>query len=459
MNSNKYYIGIVVRVILIVLSSLLFAFLSFKTNYLYTITSLFILVALETWNLINYILKRRDALKRMLEYIKENNPTMYFSPSRVHPFNELGYFLNEIGDIVREVRIDKENQLRYTQYIVEHVGIGLLAFDQNGKIEIVNQSAKDILNLQVINSTDVFDKVKPGLTNIIKKMSLNEQKVIILNSGKEIQHLAIKMSTFKIAQKEIKLISFQDIKNELDEKEMDSWQKLIRVLTHEIINSITPVTSLTKTISGFYKKNNSLITASNISDNTIQQTVTGLDLIEERGKALLDFVSKFRSLTKLPTPKFEEVNIADLINGIITLKKEELDKKEISCKLTFDQKNMKVLCDKSLIEHVLINLINNASDAVIDNPQAKNKIIEIKSWINDTQHSAISIKDNGNGISEDLIEEIFIPFFTTKEHLPDGKAGGSGIGLSLARQIMRLHGGSISVQSVPKKETTFTLIF
>jgi len=392
----------------------------------------------------------------MLEYIKDNNPTMYFSPSREYPFNELGYFLNEIGDIVREVRIDKENQLRYTQYIVQHVGIGLLAFDQNGKIEIVNQTAKDILNLQVLNSIDVLDKVKLGLTNIVKKMSLNEQKVIALNSGKEIQHLAIKMSTFKIAQKEIKLISFQNIKNELDEKEMDSWQKLIRVLTHEIINSITPVTSLTGTIARFFKKNSTLVTATEISDNTIQQTVTGLELIEERGKALLDFVDKFRSLTKLPTPKFEEVSLSDLINGIVILKKDELTKKEISFKLTVDQKDIHVLCDKSLIEHVLINLINNATDAVKNKVQSK---IEIKIWVNDNQHPAISIKDNGNGIPENIIEEIFIPFFTTKEQ-------GSGIGLSLARQIMRLHNGNISVASVQKnqvhnkeQETIFTLSF
>jgi signal transduction histidine kinase len=297
-----------------------------------------------------------------------------------------------------------------------------------------------------------LDKVKLGLTNIVKKMNINEQKVITLNSSKEIQHLAIKMSIFKIAQKEIKLISFQDIKNELDEKEMDSWQKLIRVLTHEIINSITPVTSLTGTISGFFKKENSLITADNISDNTIQQTVTGLDLIEERGNALLDFVKKFRSLTKLPTPKFEEINLSDLINGIAVLKKDEFSKEGISFNLSINPKDTNIHCDKGLIEHVLINLINNATDAVSCNIQPKNKIIEIKCWINDYQHPAISIKDNGNGIPEHLIEEIFIPFFTTKEQ-------GSGIGLSLARQIMRLHDGSISVTSVPKIGTTFILRF
>jgi nitrogen fixation/metabolism regulation signal transduction histidine kinase len=283
-------------------------------------------------------------------------------------------------------------------------------------------------------------------------MSLNEQKVIVLNSDQEIRHLAFKMSIFKIAQKEIKLISFQDIKNELDEKEMDSWQKLIRVLTHEIINSITPVTSLTGTISGFYKTNNKLVNASNISDNTIKQTVTGLELIEERGKALLDFVNKFRSLTKLPTPKFEEVNLSDLINGIIILKQEELNKSGISLSFSTEKNDITVFCDKSLIEHVLINLINNAKDSVINNIESKSKSILIKSWINDDQHPSISIKDNGQGIPPELVDEIFVPFFTTKDH-------GSGIGLSLSRQIMYLHGGKISAQSVSNQETVFTLIF
>ena len=154
MNSNKYYTGIIVRVILIVLSALILAFLSYKTNYLYSISVLIILVIAETWALIRYILRRRDDIKRMLEYIKENNPSLYFSQSRDYPFNELGYFLNEIGDIVREVRIEKENQLQYMKYIVQHVGTGLLSFDKEGKIDIINQAAKDLLGVTEINSIE-----------------------------------------------------------------------------------------------------------------------------------------------------------------------------------------------------------------------------------------------------------------------------------------------------------------
>ena len=365
MNSNKYYRGIIVRVIFITITSLVLAFLSFKSNYLFTIIFLFILLVAETWNLITYIMKRRDDIKRMLEYIKENNPTVYFSQSRVYPFNELGDFLNEVGEIVRQVRIEKESQLQYMNYIVKHVGIGLISFDQDDRIDIINQAAKDLLGVQEINSVRVLESSQKGLPEILKKLKAGEQKVIALKSGNRLQQLAVRASVFKISGNEIKLISFQDIRNELDEKEMDSWQKLIRVLTHEIINSITPVTSLTTTISGFFRKDDEVLPAKYVTDDKINQTLIGLGFIEERGKNLIDFVTKFRSLTKLPTPKFEEISLEKLFAGIVTLKKEELLSKGIELKCRNECENINLYCDRSLIEHVLINLINNASDAII----------------------------------------------------------------------------------------------
>ncbi len=168
MNSNRYYRGIIARVILILLTSLILAFTAYRTSYLYTIATLLLVSFLQTWELIRYILKRRNDIKRMLEYIRENNPSIYFSQSRNYPFNELGDFLNEIGNIVREVRIEKENQLQYMQYIVQHVGIGLLSFDREGSIDIINQAAKDILGVPEINSINILDKVQDGLPEILR---------------------------------------------------------------------------------------------------------------------------------------------------------------------------------------------------------------------------------------------------------------------------------------------------
>jgi nitrogen fixation/metabolism regulation signal transduction histidine kinase len=452
MNSNRYYIGIIVRVIIISLSAVLLAFTSFKTNFLYSILVLFILVIAQTWGLIQYIQRRRNDLKRMLEYIKENNPSVYFSQSRDYPFNELGDFLNEIGDIVREVRIEKESQLQYMNYIVRHVGIGLVSFDQEGNIEIINQAAKDLLGVVEINSLNILEGVHRGLPDIIKKLKAEDQKVITIKSGNRLLQLAIKVSVFKIGQKEIRLVSFQDIKNELDEKEMDSWQKLIRVLTHEIINSVTPVTSLSTTISGFFRKGDKVLPAKDLTDENINEALTGLGYIEERGKSLIDFVSKFRSLTKLPSPKFEEISMNKLFDGIIILKKNELAISGITLICLSPAERLTLFCDRSLIEHVLLNLINNASDAILCKNIEGERTIEIRGIAGENLRPRIEVKDTGMGISDTIMENVFIPFFTTKEN-------GSGIGLSLSRQIMKLHGGTITVFSKPGVETVFSLIF
>ncbi len=452
MSSKKYYAGIIIRVILIALSSLVLAFLSYKTNYLYSIAVMAMIVAMETWALILYILRRRDDIKRMLEYVKENNPTMFFSRSERYPFNELGDFLNEIGDIVRGVRIEKENQLQYMKYIVQHVGTGLLSFDRDGLVDIINQAASGFLGVKEIISIDSLEAVYHGLPEILRKLGVGEQKVITLKSEGRLQQLAIRVSAFKIGEKEIRLASFQDIKNELDEKEMDAWQKLIRVLTHEIINSITPVTSLTTTISGFLSKDGKVIKAKELSDENIGEALIGLGYIEDRGKNLIDFVTKFRSLTRLPSPRFEEVGVTRLFDGIASLRRDELSADGIMLKCITLQESLNLFCDRSLIEHVLLNLVNNASDAILSKSGNKEKIIEITGSVKEDLRPVISVRDNGSGIPDELIEEIFIPFFTTKDN-------GSGIGLSLARQIMKLHGGTISVYSRPGIETVFSLTF
>lgn len=451
MNSNRYYTGIIVRVIVIAATALILAFLSYRTNYLYSIFVLIVLVTAQTWGLIRYILRRKDDIKRMLEYIKENNPSIYFSKSRDYPFNELGYFLNEIGEIVREVRIEKENQLQYMNYIVQHTGTGLLSFDKEGKVDVINQAAKDLLGLREINSISNLEGVLHGLPEILMKLRVEEQKVITLKTLSRLQKLAIRVSVFKIGKKEIRLVSLQDIKNELDEKEMDAWQKLIRVLTHEIINSVTPVTSLTSTISGFFKKGDQIMPASDLSDESIREALTGLGYIEDRGKNLIDFVSKFRSLTRVPVPSFKEIPLSKLFEAIALLKGEELSAKGIDLRCITNE-NLNLMCDRGLVETVMINLVNNAADAVTARTDNKNRFIEITGEINEDQHTEISVRDNGAGIPDDLLENIFIPFFTTKEH-------GSGIGLSLARQIMKIHGGTISVFSKPGVETVFLLTF
>jgi len=452
MISRKFYTGIVIRVTLIVFTSLTLAFFSFKTNYFYTISALLVLVSCQTWLLIRYIIRKGHEIKRMLEYIKENNPTIYFSQSGSYPFSELGSFLNEIGDIVREVRIEKENQFQYMQYIVQHVAIGLFSFDSGGKIEIINQAAKDLLGAGEISSINSLEQVQPGLPSLLRGMRPGEGRVIILKSKDRLFHLAVRISVFRIGTKEIRLVSLQDIKSELDEKEMDSWQKLIRVLTHEIVNSVTSVTSVISTISGFFKREGKAIAPGELTSESIKEALDGLSYMEERGNNLVEFVKKFRSLTKLPSPKFEDIKLATLLSGIVLLKRNEITEKGIKLECSITPDDLTICCDRGLTENMLLNLVNNSIDAVGHNAEPATGLIEVKGFYSDDRRPVVTISDNGSGIPDEIIDKIFIPFFTTKEH-------GSGIGLSISRQIMQMHGGTISVYSYPQKQTVFVLNF
>ena len=452
MNSSKYYTGIILRVVLITLSALILSFLFIKTGYLYSILLMLIILTVLTWGLVRYVMRHRNDIKRMLEYIKENNPSLYFSQKRDYPFRELGDFLNEIGDIVREVRIDKESQLQYMNYIVSQVGTGLLSFDPDGNVEIINQAAKDLLGVSEIRTISQLEGISRGMPAILKNIRNGEKKTIVIRSADRLTHLSIHASMFRIGTREIRLVSIQDIKNEMDEKEMDSWQKLIRVLTHEIINSVTPVTALTSTISGYLRKDNRPVSPEELKDEDISEALTGLGYIEERGKNLISFVSKFRSLTKLPVPKFEEVSLAGLIEGVSHLCRDELTAKGIELECITSSDNYLVQCDRGLMEQVLINLIHNASDAIIAKKSGEKGVIEVGVSPGRNQQAEIYIRDNGTGIAEDQLDNIFIPFYTTKEN-------GSGIGLSLSRQILKLHGGTISAFSKPGKGTVFHIKF
>lgn len=409
-------------------------------------------IGTQTWSLIRYILKRKTDLKRMLENIRENNPNLFFSPSRDYPFNELGEFLNEIGEIVRQVRIDKECQLIYLDQVVQHVDVGLLAINTQGKVEHINQAAKRILQIDEIAFLNALEGSHPGLPDVLSGMQAGTRKVILLKKHKHLQHLAINLSKFKIGNGEIRLYSMQDIKNELDEKEMEAWQNLIRVLTHEIINSVTPVTMLSSTISGFFKNGEETIAANQLSDADIDEVLIGLGYMEERGKALIDFVNRFRSLTKLPEPKLEETKVSVLFDEMECLKKEELLSKGIELRFEICNPDMIIICDRKLCGSMLINLINNASEAFDGFKPEVGAWVELTACISPDFFSEIHVRDNGKGIEPNLMDSIFIPFFTTREH-------GSGIGLSLCRQIMRLHRGTISAFSEQGKGVEFVLKF
>jgi signal transduction histidine kinase len=243
------------------------------------------------------------------------------------------------------------------------------------------------------------------------------------------------------------LLSIQDINEQLNEKELDSWLKLIRVLTHEIMNSIAPVTSLSENLKSYFVNEGETINPQEINDKIIRNTVKGLEVIEQQGKSLISFVESYRKLTRLPKPEMNTLNVKKTIENAVILNKSFWP--EIPITLQIRNPELTILGDDKMITQVLVNLLKNAAEALSNTEEGK---IRISVDRNSQNRVEIKITDNGPGISPELMDEIFVPFFTTRDN-------GSGIGLSLSRQIMRLHGGKLNACSVPGKETVFSMEF
>jgi signal transduction histidine kinase len=319
----------------------------------------------------------------------------------------------------------------------------------NGRIEIYNRAAKRYLNVQQPQQLSSLKTMNDELFKIINTIKPGQEILHKMKIDNHLQSILVKATELKFESNIIKLVSFQDITNELDKKELDSWQRLIRVLTHEIMNSISPITSLTKVISGYFKKkeDGSQVQLENIDHQIVSKTLSGLNTIEETGKGLLDFVDKYRSLTSLPQPNLSKFTIDSLFRKCKLLMESNISK-NIKIIASVNPADIAIVADYAQVEQILINLIKNAIEALSGK---KNGTIHLKAFCAD-DGTLIQVEDNGIGISGDIIEDIFVPFYTTK-------VNGSGIGLSLSKQIMQNHDGTISVNSAPNKGSEFTLKF
>jgi len=252
-----------------------------------------------------------------------------------------------------------------------------------------------------------------------------------------------------LRDEEVKLISMNNIQSELEEKEMEAWQNLVRVLTHEIMNSVTPISSLAGIVEEDLKHRIDRPTDSELKKEELEDMYLSLQTISKRSAGLIKFVKEFRNLTHIPKPKLAEVNVKELLDELAQLHKKELADNQISISVSVTPENLFVLADKTMIEQVIINLIKNAIQAFDEQPTRQ---IELTGYTNEKGRTIISVKDNGSGIDSEALEKIFIPFYSTKKT-------GSGIGLSLSKQIMRQHEGNITVKSELNKGTEFLLRF
>ena len=449
---NKFFFNVLLRVTVILLSCVVLGIVlqHLDRGYYYTLAGIIFLILLQAWLLVNEVNKTNADLEKFFSSVQDHDSSVRFSEEAKNTsFNKLHDSMNHLNRIIQNANIENKRTSHFLQNLVDHVDIGLLSFDNQGNIEICNRAAKRYLNGQQPRELSTLKTKNDEIYRIIKSIKPGHEilhKTLIDNL---LQSILIKAIEFKFDNNVIKLVSFQDITNELDKKELDSWQKLIRVLTHEIMNSISPITSLTSVISGYFKRKDdeNPVPPEKIDHQIIAKTLFGLNTIEETGKGLLDFVDKYRSLTSLPRPDFSKFSVNDLFRKCKLLMESGISNNIIIHTSVYPE-DITLVADYAQVEQVLINLIKNAVDAVSD---LKNGVIQLKAFFGE-EGTLIQVEDNGIGISDDIMEDIFVPFYTTKEN-------GSGIGLSLSKQIMRNHKGTISVNSAPNKGATFTLKF
>jgi nitrogen fixation/metabolism regulation signal transduction histidine kinase len=356
--------------------------------------------------------------------------------------------LNEVLASSRNQRKDRDSDYQFFRNIVQHVGIGLLTFKKDGNVQIINSAARKLLRAGQISNVSQLAENSPSLVEAFQKLKTGGRELIRLKIGDDSVQLSVYAIELTLRGEEIKLISMSNIQSELEEKEMEAWQNLVRVLTHEIMNSVTPISSLAGTVEEELHK---LVNAPSpqLKKDELEDMHLSVQTISRRSEGLIRFVKEFRNLTQVPQPRLAELAIQPLLDEMAILHKKELSDRGIAITTKTEPGQLSALADKNMIEQVLINLIKNAIQAF---DEQTDKRIELNAFISDKGRPVISVRDNGPGIDPEAMEKIFIPFFSTKKT-------GSGIGLSLSRQIMRVHEGRITVNSKLGEGTEFLLKF
>ncbi len=402
---------------------------------------------LLTWHLINYQTRIFRQINYFFDAVRNEDSALSFPKKHNDRFlSHLCSNLDRINEQLKKIKTESRQREQYFQTLTEQVATGILSFDETGFILNANKSLKRMLGVEQLTHLRQLKKVDNQLAHVLMNLSSGNIRMLTTKStsGKTV-NLLIKSTSFKNKNQTLRLVSLQDINDQLSEQELDSWLKLIRVLTHEIMNSIAPVTSLSENLKNLYTREGKVISPDMVTETIIAKTAKGLDVIEQQGKGLISFVESYRKLTRLPKPEIKSVTLKKLIENTVLLNKSSWPDLRIS--LQIKEADLCIPADEKLFSQVLINLLKNSSEALEGKENGK---ISIAVSRNQDNRVEINIKDNGPGIPPDIMEEIFVPFFTTREN-------GSGIGLSLSRQIIRLHGGKLTVRSQPGKETVFCI--
>lgn len=407
-----------------------------------------IIMIFQATGLINYVNQTNRKIAYFFDAIKNEDFTLRFPEKlSVTSLEELNHSLNMLNKMIQDIHLKKQAQEQYYQEILRQADIGIFTINQKGHILYANPTVQELLNYRPLNHVKQLNQVDKDLYALFADLEPFDNTIFKLGNERGKKELSLKCTPITIEGQKLLLVVAHDIHKELDEKETDSWVKLIRVLTHEIMNTITPITSISESILNYFKKGSKTGVPTSFSEQQIKNTTKGLEVIKEQGTDLMSFVQSYRTFLSIPEPDRELVPAKVLLEKITLLLNEQKEDSNLLISIDIEPIALEFFIDQKQLTQVLLNLGKNAKQSLegIDDGY-----IHFTAGINSMQKKFIQVTDNGAGIPENLIDEIFVPFFTTKNT-------GTGIGLSLSKQIMRLHGGSIQVTS--RETTQFTLTF
>ena len=450
MISKNLYLNLLLRVLFLVALSILSGYLIATGGSLRFSLIVFVAIGILTANLISFLNVTNRKIKYFFDSVRNDDSNLFFPVvERNKTVKEIYGNMNRINDQLQKLKIENRNQEQYFRTLIEHLALGIITFDNKGFILHSNSTARKLLETDVLTHIRQIERVDGKLYQAISSIKPGERRLVPINTERGEIQLALKAASFRTKNDELVILSVHDIKSELDEKEVESWMKLIRILMHEIMNSITPITSLSESLTHIYSNEGKAVLPDQVTSKTIATTLQGLNVIRDQGKGLMSFVESYRKLTRIPVPDKKLFRVTDLFNRLKILY--DSGGREGRTELLFSVKDpdLEIFADQDLISQVLINLVKNAHEAIENTPEGR---VTISAGISPDLNPEICVSDNGPGIPPEILDEIFVPFFTTKQN-------GSGIGLSVSRQIMRIHGGNLKVISAIGRGTTFCMTF
>jgi len=450
MAYNSYFANVISRLVFLLATFIGVAYLLVNTSRFFTVFFLSALAIIQIISLIFFLNKTNRNLARFLLALTEEDTSVIAWKDRIeHTFQGLHHSFSSVNEEIQRIRLENEKGSILLQNIIDHIHTGIFAVNEDGLIELVNKEALKIFDINGLKKLQDLDRLQDGLADEFSNLRYDSGNILNLSLVDDEQMpVMVQVSAFKLGNQKLKLYSLQGVKNELEANEIESWQKLTRVLAHEIANSVTPISTLG---AGIHRKLSQVSLEKDggmhIPGNAAADLLQSSELISQRGNALVEFVDHYKSFSRLPDPVMVWADLSQLFKNVSRYFSDELKQSGISLSIEVSDELREIHADPNLMEQAMINLVRNAIYALMGHTDG---LITLRGKLEGRNEVILEISDNGPGISPPIQSQVFIPFFTTKQK-------GTGIGLSIVKKILNMHGGSIHFQTWEGGGTTFII--